>query len=173
MNIFLFSKLLKEHESKYEPLGHDETFKIMEEILAMQIGINTEQVSLDVHISKISYFLHWKVDWRPFFHEGIRRRKTTCTFPSESSWGTSGADLSRKKPFHLELISYQLMHRLNHKHFMGEILKAAQRSFTPTGHLGSSATAWILNFILPMVPVSWCVRVCVCDACLCLYVPVS
>merc|ERR1712045_822458 len=54
----LMPKLLKEHESKYEPLGHDETFKIMEEILAMQIGINTEQVSLDVHISKISYFLH-------------------------------------------------------------------------------------------------------------------
>ena len=45
MNIFFSSKLLKEHESKYEPLGHDETFKIMEEILAMQIGINTEQVS--------------------------------------------------------------------------------------------------------------------------------
>ena len=41
---FLYSKLLKEHESKYEPLGHDETFKIMEEILAMQIGLNTEQV---------------------------------------------------------------------------------------------------------------------------------
>jgi len=39
----LMPKLLKEHESKYEPLGHDETFKIMEEILAMQIGINTEQ----------------------------------------------------------------------------------------------------------------------------------
>jgi len=32
---------LKEHESKYEPLGHDETFKIMEEILAMQIGLDT------------------------------------------------------------------------------------------------------------------------------------
>jgi hypothetical protein len=41
----LMPKLLKEHESKYEPLGHDETFKIMEEILAMQIGLNTEQVS--------------------------------------------------------------------------------------------------------------------------------
>merc|ERR1711963_476832 len=37
----LMPKLLKEHESKYEPLGHDETFKIMEEILAMQIGLNT------------------------------------------------------------------------------------------------------------------------------------
>merc|ERR1719322_1734312 len=38
----LMPKLLKEHESKYEPLGHDESFKIMEEILAMQIGIDTE-----------------------------------------------------------------------------------------------------------------------------------
>merc|ERR1712228_119255 len=37
----LMPKLLKEHESKYEPLGHDETFKIMEEILAMQIGLDT------------------------------------------------------------------------------------------------------------------------------------
>ena len=34
-----------EHESKYEPLGHDECFKIMEEILAMQIGLSTEGVS--------------------------------------------------------------------------------------------------------------------------------
>jgi len=33
---------LKEHESKYEPLGHDESFKIMEEILAMQIGLDTD-----------------------------------------------------------------------------------------------------------------------------------
>merc|ERR1712038_1511761 len=39
----LMPKLLKEHESKYEPLGHDENFKIMEEILSMQVGINTEQ----------------------------------------------------------------------------------------------------------------------------------
>ena len=37
---------MKEHESKYEPLGHDETFKIMEEILAMQIGLNTTGVSI-------------------------------------------------------------------------------------------------------------------------------
>ena len=37
-------KLLKEHESKYEPLGHDESFNIMEEILAMQIGLNADQV---------------------------------------------------------------------------------------------------------------------------------
>ena len=41
----MFRKLLKEHESKYEPLGHDESFKIMEEILAMQIGFNADQVS--------------------------------------------------------------------------------------------------------------------------------
>jgi len=34
--------LLKEHESKYEPLGHDETFHIMEEILAMQIGLGDD-----------------------------------------------------------------------------------------------------------------------------------
>lgn len=33
-----------EHESKYEPLGHDESFNIMEEILAMQIGLNADQV---------------------------------------------------------------------------------------------------------------------------------
>merc|ERR1719367_87722 len=39
----LMPKLLKEHESKYEPLGHDESFKIMEEILAMQIGFNADQ----------------------------------------------------------------------------------------------------------------------------------
>ena len=32
-------------ESKYEPLGHDESFKIMEEILAMQVGIGMEGVS--------------------------------------------------------------------------------------------------------------------------------
>jgi len=38
----LMPKLLKEHESKYEPLGHDESFKIMEEILAMQIGIDCD-----------------------------------------------------------------------------------------------------------------------------------
>ena len=55
MNIFFFSKLLKEHESKYEPLGHDETFKIMEEILAMQIGINTEQVSFVILTSFFAY----------------------------------------------------------------------------------------------------------------------
>ncbi len=33
-----------EHESKYEALGHDESFKIMEEILAMQIGLNVDSV---------------------------------------------------------------------------------------------------------------------------------
>ena len=38
---------MKEHESKYEPLGHDESFKIMEEILAMQIGIDCDGVSLN------------------------------------------------------------------------------------------------------------------------------
>merc|ERR1712001_507915 len=38
----LMPKLLKEHESKYEPLGHDESFKIMEEILAMQVGITPD-----------------------------------------------------------------------------------------------------------------------------------
>ena len=44
MIFFHFRKLLKEHESKYEPLGHDESFNIMEEILAMQIGLNADQV---------------------------------------------------------------------------------------------------------------------------------
>ena len=43
-----FRKLLKEHESKYEPLGHDESFNIMEEILAMQIGLNADQVRNDI-----------------------------------------------------------------------------------------------------------------------------
>merc|ERR1711971_1128393 len=38
----LMPKLLKEHESKYEPLGHDETFHIMEEILSMQMGIDDD-----------------------------------------------------------------------------------------------------------------------------------
>jgi len=38
----LMPKLLKEHESKYEPLGHDESFKIMEEILSMQVGIGVD-----------------------------------------------------------------------------------------------------------------------------------
>merc|ERR1712039_753766 len=41
----LMPKLLKEHESKYEPLGHDETFHIMEEILAMQIEIDNQVYS--------------------------------------------------------------------------------------------------------------------------------
>jgi hypothetical protein len=36
-----------QHESKYEPLGHDESFKIMEEILAMQIGLSSDQVSTE------------------------------------------------------------------------------------------------------------------------------
>jgi len=38
----LMPKLLKEHESKYEPLGHDETLHIMEEILSMQMGMNDD-----------------------------------------------------------------------------------------------------------------------------------
>jgi len=38
----LMPKLLKEHESKYEPLGHDETFHIMEEILSMQMGLDDD-----------------------------------------------------------------------------------------------------------------------------------
>jgi len=38
----LMPKLLKEHENKYEPLGQEESFHIMEEILAMQVGINVE-----------------------------------------------------------------------------------------------------------------------------------
>jgi hypothetical protein len=39
----LMPKLLKEHESKHPPMERDEAEKIMEEILAMQIGLNTEQ----------------------------------------------------------------------------------------------------------------------------------
>jgi hypothetical protein len=43
----LMPKLLKEHESRHrEPLERDEAEKIMEEILAMQIGLNTEQQGL-------------------------------------------------------------------------------------------------------------------------------
>ena len=102
------------------------------------------------------------------FFEEIGRRKTTCTFRIilVHFWSR----YEQKKNFYLDLIWNQLTHCPNHKHFMGGILKAAQRSFTPTGHLGSSATTRILNFIPQMVPVSWCVRECVCDACLCLCV---
>jgi hypothetical protein len=39
----LMPKLLKEHESKHPPMEYGEAEKIMEEILAMQIGLNTEQ----------------------------------------------------------------------------------------------------------------------------------
>ena len=53
---FSCRKLLKEHESKYEPLGHDESFNIMEEILAMQIGLNADQVIFFHDIS--SEYLH-------------------------------------------------------------------------------------------------------------------
>lgn len=39
----LMPKLLVEHSSKYEPLGEEESLAIMQEILAMQIGLNSEQ----------------------------------------------------------------------------------------------------------------------------------
>lgn len=39
----LMPKLLKAHESKYEPIDRDEASKIMEEILAMQVGLNVDQ----------------------------------------------------------------------------------------------------------------------------------
>ncbi len=43
--ILLFSsKLLSEHRSKYDPLGEDESLRIMEEILAMKIGLRPDQV---------------------------------------------------------------------------------------------------------------------------------
>ena len=48
---------MKEHESKYEPLGHDESFKIMEEILAMQIGLETEGVSM----RKVAWVSLWLI----------------------------------------------------------------------------------------------------------------
>ena len=38
-------KLLKEHSSKYEALGEEESMRIMQEILAMKIGLNTDQVN--------------------------------------------------------------------------------------------------------------------------------
>ena len=57
---------MKEHESKYEPLGHDESFKIMEEILAMQIGLDTDGVSNSKKIAWVSFdkfpFLLQKVE---------------------------------------------------------------------------------------------------------------
>jgi hypothetical protein len=42
--LFFFRKLLKEHENKVEPLDHMESIRIMEEILGMQIGLNTAVV---------------------------------------------------------------------------------------------------------------------------------
>jgi len=39
----LMPKLLKAHESKYPALDRDEATKIMEEILAMQVGLNVDQ----------------------------------------------------------------------------------------------------------------------------------
>jgi len=39
----LMPKLLKVHESKYQALDRDEASKIMEEILAMQVGLNVDQ----------------------------------------------------------------------------------------------------------------------------------
>ena len=39
----LSRKLLKEHRSKYDPLGEDESLRIMEEILAMKIGLRPDQ----------------------------------------------------------------------------------------------------------------------------------
>merc|ERR1711994_426726 len=44
----LMPKLLKEHESKHPPMEYGEAERIMEEILAMQIGLNTEQQRLTV-----------------------------------------------------------------------------------------------------------------------------
>merc|ERR1712076_157450 len=64
----LMPKLLKEHESKYEPLGHDETFKIMEEIIAMQIGLNTEQnvEASDEAEQMIRAITHGEIDKKVF-----------------------------------------------------------------------------------------------------------
>merc|ERR1711989_261487 len=39
----LMPKLLKMHESKYPAMDRDEASKIMEEILAMQVGLNVDQ----------------------------------------------------------------------------------------------------------------------------------
>jgi len=39
----LMPKLLKAHESKYEAIDRDEASRIMEEILAMQVGLNVDQ----------------------------------------------------------------------------------------------------------------------------------
>lgn len=43
----LMPKLLKEHENKVEPLDHMESIRIMEEILGMQIGLNTAAIDDD------------------------------------------------------------------------------------------------------------------------------
>merc|ERR1719383_737567 len=39
----LMPKLLKVHESKYSPMDRDEASRIMEEILAMEVGLNVDQ----------------------------------------------------------------------------------------------------------------------------------
>ena len=39
----IFRKLLKMHESKYEPMEKADAEKIMEEILSMQAGLNPDQ----------------------------------------------------------------------------------------------------------------------------------
>lgn len=39
----LMPKLLKAHETKYPAMDRDEASKIMEEILAMQVGLNVDQ----------------------------------------------------------------------------------------------------------------------------------
>eukprot|EP00095_Tigriopus_kingsejongensis_P011846 maker-scaffold493_size155937-snap-gene-0.19 protein:Tk11846 transcript:maker-scaffold493_size155937-snap-gene-0.19-mRNA-1 annotation:"pdz and lim domain protein zasp" len=39
----LMPKLLAEHSSKYEPMSEDESLKIMQDILAMKIGLNSDQ----------------------------------------------------------------------------------------------------------------------------------
>ena len=36
----MFSKLLKEHQSKYQPLEEGESMRIMEEILTMKMGLD-------------------------------------------------------------------------------------------------------------------------------------
>ena len=105
------------------------------------------------------------------FFEEIGRRKTTCTFRIilVHFWSR----YEQKKHFYLDLIWYQLMHPPNHKHFMGGILKLLS---IPSRQLVTWDLQLLQEFSISSLKwsqwlaVSWCVRECVCDACLCLCV---
>ena len=70
---FVYRKLLKEHENKVEPLDHMESIRIMEEILGMQIGLNTAAVIIFLMLvpcplyGTIFYLLHSCFNFRHAF----------------------------------------------------------------------------------------------------------